>query len=54
MLETHCTNPECPEALVIKEVPEDLADAAITCGQCGEPTTPPAATTAAAGTKAAP
>lgn len=53
MLETHCTNTECTELDVVKEVPEVLADASIMCGACGEPTTSPATTTRAKGERVA-
>ena len=43
MLATYCTNPECPEVEVAKEVlsPEQL-EGPIRCGGCGNPTTEPA------------
>jgi len=50
---THCTNPDCAEVNVAKDVPEDLAAAAIVCGTCGEPTTPPADTGVTAGDRVA-
>ena len=51
MLETHCTNPDCTQLDVVKEVPEELAGANIVCGTCGTPTTTPATTTRARGDK---
>ena len=41
MLTTYCRNEECSEYEIAKEVPADLADAAIHCGACGNPTTEP-------------
>ena len=52
MLATWCTNPACSELEVVKEVPEELADAAIVCGACGTPTTTPASTTRQRGDRA--
>jgi hypothetical protein len=41
MLTTHCTNPECTEHELAKEVLDpDVGE--IICGGCGEPTTRPA------------
>jgi hypothetical protein len=51
MLETHCTNVDCTQLDVVKEVPAELADANIVCGTCGNPTTTPATTTRARGDK---
>jgi hypothetical protein len=51
MLATYCTTVDCPERDVLKEVPDELADATIVCGACGEPTTTPATTTGQRGDK---
>ena len=42
MLATYCTNTECSEVNLAKEVPAELAGEEIVCGACGEPTTAPA------------
>lgn len=35
-----CTNPDCPEHDVPKDVPDSFPLEAVTCGGCGGPVTP--------------
>jgi hypothetical protein len=38
---THCENEECGQTFIAKSVPDELADAAIVCGECGRPCVEP-------------